>query len=175
MARLTEQTKTLILADYHTGDYSQRKLAEKHNVSIGTINKLTKEIDPKNEHLVNAQTTILKAQSILPNEQMNAIMNTANDKARRANLVFGVIENAVKKNNEILEHGYVEDKLNVGDGMQKFDDRKINPKEVKEIMDSSISAGKAFGIIEEKPSVQIANQNNQTNEIVGYGVKTIGD
>jgi len=46
---LSDKEKSLIIADYKTGQYSQRELAKKHNVSIGTVNKLTKDIDTTNE------------------------------------------------------------------------------------------------------------------------------
>ncbi|NBL01191.1 MAG: glutamyl-tRNA amidotransferase, partial [Erysipelotrichia bacterium] len=55
MARLTDHDKKLLIADYHTNKYSQRDLAKKYNTSIGTVNNLTKEVSPQNEHLVNAQ------------------------------------------------------------------------------------------------------------------------
>lgn len=96
MARLTDNAKELILADYHTNKYSQRDLAKKHNVSVGTISKLTKEIEPLNEHLVNAQTSIIRANEELNSEQMNAVMNTSHDIVRRENLVYGASEKIVK-------------------------------------------------------------------------------
>ena len=68
MARLTDHDKKLLIADYHTNKYSQRDLAKKYNISIGTVNNLTKEITPQNEHLVNAQISILSAKAILPPE-----------------------------------------------------------------------------------------------------------
>jgi len=46
MAKLTEHDKKLLIADYHTNKYSQRELAKKYNVSLGTVSNLTKEISP---------------------------------------------------------------------------------------------------------------------------------
>ncbi len=97
MARLSDSEKKLILADYHTNKYSQRELAKKHSVSVGTISKLTKEVNPQNEHLVNAQTSVIRASEELQSEQMNAIMNTSMDIVRREGLIFGNAEKLAKK------------------------------------------------------------------------------
>lgn len=168
MARLTQDTKDKILADYHTNKFSQRELSKKYNVSIGTVNKLTKEVSPQNEHLVNAQIALLEGQSQLPNEQMNAIMNTANDEVRRRGLVFGGVEKAVQKMNKIIEDGYIEDKLNIGDGMQKFEQRKLNTTDVKNAIDGYDKASITLGVNQRHANTIIANSNNQqtNNEIV---------
>ncbi len=68
-----------MLADYKTSQFSQRGLAKKYSVSVGTVSKLTKDVFPKNEHVHNAQVVVLLASAALPPEEMNAIMNTAKD------------------------------------------------------------------------------------------------
>ena len=88
MARLlSDKEKSLIIADYKTGQYSQRELSKKHNVSIGTVNKLTKDIEASNEHIVNAQKSVLIANVTLTNDEMNAVMNAAADKFRREGII----------------------------------------------------------------------------------------
>ena len=103
MARLTDNEKSLLLADYKTNKYSQRDLSKKYNVSLGTVSKMTKEVIPNNEHIVNAQLSVLKAKAELPDIEMNAIMNTAQDELRRKNLVYGVSERIISKANEMLD------------------------------------------------------------------------
>ena len=97
MARLTDNDRKLILADYHTGEYTQRELSKRHSVSVGTISKITKEKTVQNEHIMNAQVTVLRAKKELPNEQMNAIMNAAQDKERRERLIYGNAEKLADK------------------------------------------------------------------------------
>jgi len=160
VARLTDEDKKLILADYHTGNYSQRELAKKHNVSIGTINKLTKEVVPQNEHLVNAQTTILKAQSELPNEQMNAIMNTATDKARRMGLIFGGLEKLAQLTSNNLDKNKAQ-KVVTGKFGADVVETELQSSDLKNYADVLEKTGKSLGVIETTPSVQIANQNVQ--------------
>ncbi len=93
MARIiSDKEKSLLIADYKTGKFSQRELSKKHNMSIGTVNNITKDLEATNEHLVNAQIALLTAKEILPNEQMNAVMNTAQDIIRREGLIFNNAE-----------------------------------------------------------------------------------
>ena len=55
MPRLTDKNRDAILADYHTkANIVNENIASKHNVSLGTINNITKEVIPCNEHLVEA-------------------------------------------------------------------------------------------------------------------------
>ena len=145
MARLNDNQRDLILADYHTGKYSQRKLANKYNVSLGTINNLTKEIDPKNEHLVNAQISILSAKSELPNEQLNAILNTAQELAFNKGLVFNVTQKALKKLNTIV-------------------DTVESPDDIKTIIEASDRASLTLGVNPRfAPKTDINLSNNQQN------------
>ena len=103
MARLTENDKKLIVADYHTGKFSQRDLAKRFNVSLGTISNLTKDIEPQNEHLVNAQLSVLSAKAELPNEQMNAVLNTAQELSLNKGLCFGVTQKALRIADKLLD------------------------------------------------------------------------
>ncbi len=162
MARLTEVAIDKILSDYHTNKYSQRELSKKHSVSLGTISKLTKEVNPKNEHIVNAQIEVLKGESELSDTEMNAVMNTANKEARRLNLVFGAVEKAVKKMDDIIESGYVEDKINVGDGMQKFEKRALNTSDVKSAIDGYDKASVTLKVSDRFANSQVV-VNTQTN------------
>ena len=73
MAKITEQSKSLILADFHTGQFTQRKLAKKHKISVASINKIVGGMDAKHEQKVN---TILTAHSELMGEdeqEVNAV------------------------------------------------------------------------------------------------------
>ena len=57
MARLTDDQRERILAEFHVGT-SQNELAKRFEVSPATINKLCKGIEPKNVDKVNALTRI---------------------------------------------------------------------------------------------------------------------
>lgn len=171
--RLTDKEKKLLLADYHTNNFSQRDLAKKYNVSVGTVSKLTKEVDPQNEHIVNAQVSVLRASSELENEQMNAIMNTAQDIIRRENLVFGALEKTAKITADMLEANKTFEKVNVGMGCQNLEPRELNMQDVKLASETLNNVGKGLGIISTRPDVAIQN-NVETEETPSININIAG-
>lgn len=175
MARLTEQKKKDILNKFHLG-WSQNKLAKEFEVSPATINRMCKGLEPKLVNEVNSQIAINSSLAEESECQVNAFDKEVNTRMRRMGLVFGVLENALKKNSEILKDGTVEEKINIGDGMQNFQARKLNPKETKELIDGTVSVGKAFGVIEDKANTTInnTNANQQNNEVVPQFNLTVG-
>lgn len=82
MARLTDKQKELILADFHTGQYSQRKLASKYKVSVSTINGLTKGLEPENEHIVDAIVSANTALAEKSEHEANAVRDIAEERTR---------------------------------------------------------------------------------------------
>jgi hypothetical protein len=142
---LSEKDKSLIIADFKTGQYSQRQLAKKHNVSSGTVNGLTKNLDTSNEHLVNAQIAILSAKDNLPDEQMNAVMNAALVKAKREGLIFGNAEKLASKINIMT-------------------DQAESPMEIKTLSEANMTLGKSLGVIEQ--FAKSGDVNVQTNTAV---------
>lgn len=163
MARLTDHQKELILADYHTGKYSQRKLAEKHSVSIGTINKITKEEIPQNEHLVNAQISLTTAKAYLTNEQMNAIMNTAKDEIFNKGLIENATQLNIIKTTEYLSKGVKLDKVNIGGGEQKHVEVGLAADDFKQCQDAIDKASLTLGVNQRSASANITNTNAQQN------------
>lgn len=52
MAKITDEIKEKILADFHTGKYTIRELGKKYDVSHTTVMKMTKGLEPKNKEKV---------------------------------------------------------------------------------------------------------------------------
>ena len=73
MARLTDEQRELILADFHTGQYSQRQLATLHKVSSRTINILVRDIEPKHKDKVNTSIAIKTALAEESKHEVNAV------------------------------------------------------------------------------------------------------
>ena len=70
MARLTEDQRECILADFHTGHFSIRQLADKYETSHTTVNKLTKGVEPKHKEKVD---TIVSIKSSLAEESLQEV------------------------------------------------------------------------------------------------------
>jgi len=159
MARLTQDTKDKILADYHVGK-SQNQLAKDYECSPATINKICKGVTPKYSDKVNSVVAIKTELNSESEYQSECFEREVNAKLRRANLVYGGVEKALKKMTEIVESGYVEDKINVGDGMQKFEQRKLNTTDVKNALDGYDKASITLGVNQRHANTVIANTNN---------------
>ena len=167
MAKLSDYDKKLLLADYHTNKYSQRELAKKYNVSIGTVNNLTKEVTPQNEHLVNAQISILSAKSILPIEHLNAILNTAQEEVYNKGLVTNASQLNLIRTTQYLANNKKLEKRGVGDGVQIFEEVGLGADDFKQCQDAIDKASITLKVNERHAPKQDINLTNaQQNNIV---------
>lgn len=73
---MAKYDKDALLADYHTGSYSQRELAKKYGVSNGTVSSVTKGIYKKTERLVNKKLEVIQESSELTEQELNAVEHT---------------------------------------------------------------------------------------------------
>jgi len=166
MARLTEHDKKLLIADYHTNKYSQRELAKKYNISLGTVSNLTKEISPQNEHIVNAQITILTAKAILPVEHLNAILNTAQEEIYNKNLITNATQLNLVRTMEYLSKNQKLEKINVGDGVQNFEPVGLGADDFKYCQDTIDKASITLGINPRHANTNIKVDNNNLQQEV---------
>jgi len=185
MARLTDREKNKLLADYHTGKYTQRALVKKYEVSIGTVNKITKEVKPQNEHLVNAQISLLSAKALMSDEQMNAIVNTAKDEFMNKGLVENAAQLSLIRKTEILSENKKEaivKNISYNTDGKREESHEImsvvlSPDDLK-ALDDGIDKASLTLRVNKRHSTQIINNTNaqqNNNEIVGYNVRTIKD
>ncbi|MGB5793099.1 hypothetical protein [Poseidonibacter sp.] len=165
MARLTDTKREDIKNALMLGD-SQYKVSQQFEVSSATVNKIFKSIPieelDKLKGIVKEEVAIKSKLSGESERLVKAFDTKVNDELRRANLVFGGVEKAVQKMNEIINDGYVEDKINVGDGMQKFENRKLNTTDIKNAIDGYDKASVTLGVNERFSNSQI-NVNTQNN------------
>jgi len=97
MARLTNEDREKILADFHTGQFSKNELAKKYKTSHTTINKLTKGIEPKNKTIVSTQIAHRTALSEQSFKEVSAVETIVDEKTKH--LVF--FQNSALKNQEL--------------------------------------------------------------------------
>ncbi len=178
MAKLTDNNKSLLIADYHTGKFSQRELAKKYDVSLGTVSKLTKEVNPQNEHLVNAQITVLSAKAMIPPEQMNAIMNTAQEIVYNQGLVTNATQLNLVRMTQCISDNVKSEKINVGMGAQQFQMVELGSSDYLNLQSAIDKAAITLKVADRhapKSDINITQgqQNNNTPEIVGYGVRVL--
>ena len=175
MARLTEHDKKLLLADYHTNKYSQRDLAKKYNVSLGTINNLTKEVTPQNEHLVNAQISILTAKSILPIEHLNAILNTAQEEIYNKSLITNATQLNLVRTMEYLSNNKKLEKVSSGAGIQELVEVGLGSDDFKQCQDAIDKASITLGVNQRHANAPTINNANLTNNETTMQINIVRD
>jgi gatB/yqey family protein len=164
MAKITNEIKEKILADFHTGKFSQRELAKKYNASKTTIANLTKGLTPKNDRLVEAQISLLSAQSSLTTTEMTAIMTAAKDEAYNRGLIFNATQKNLAKITEMLDKNTKYEKVGVGDGVQNFEPVELNANDYKALQDAIDKASLTLGVNQRAASTTINNANVQQSE-----------
>lgn len=98
MARLTDEDKELILADYHTGYYTNRELAKKYNTSHVTIGKMVKELEPKHKDKVTTLIATKRALSEESYQEVTAIDKVVTEQTKHLKLIN---DNATKLANKL--------------------------------------------------------------------------
>ena len=165
MAKLTDHDKILLIADYHTNKYSQRELAKKYNTSLGTVNNITKEITPQNEHLVNAQVAIISAKAILPIEHLNAILNTAQEEVYNKSLITNATQLNLVRTMEYLSNNKKLEKVGLGDGVQGFETVGLGADDFKQCQDTIDKASITLGVNQRHASSAVINNANVQQEV----------
>ena len=103
MARLTDKDRELILADYHTGQYTNRDLAKKYNTSHVTVGKMVKELDPKYKEIVTTQVAINRELEDATFQEVTSVTNEVNKLTKYTNLVNRIQEKALDKAEVMLD------------------------------------------------------------------------
>ncbi len=87
MARLTDDDRELILADYHTGHYTIRELAVKHDVGKTTIANLCKDIEPKNRTNVDTLIAVHVDMAEQSGQEVDSIKQVVDKKTEHLKLI----------------------------------------------------------------------------------------
>ncbi|CUU89289.1 Uncharacterised protein [Campylobacter hyointestinalis] len=158
---LDERIKKELIADYLTGRYSQRELAKKYKVSLGSVNNLTRDLNTSNADLVTAQANLLIAKNELPIEQMNAIIETAYDEVYSKQLIQKTTHLNLQRINETLEKNTKMSKISIGDGMQNLEPTPLEMLDYKIAQDAIDKASLTLGINQRHAKTEInANASN---------------
>ena len=171
MAKLTDRKRNNIVAKWKTGVYTQRELAKTYNVDVATINKIVKEIPKENADLVEAGVVFENAKRSTKSQQEISEINKAieyrlkkefsedNKRVKVYDLSYKLIDVV----EDLLKNKKVKEKINVGIGVQEFQERDLNTSDVKNISDTISQIGKTLSVVDNKETV-INNANVQENK-----------
>lgn len=177
MAKLTDRQKEeLQLLSIEVNEegkkkYTQQQLADKFGISKGMVNRYIKEKVNKVNKIVTDEVRIIGEYENLQNEKSKLLTkseqievnNQIKSKLYYKGRIFNQIESALDTNDDILENGYVEEKINIGDGVQKFDKRTLNTNDTYNIVKTADTALIALDIVPRHgKSVEVNNQNTNT-------------
>ena len=136
---MAKYDKELLLADYHTGDYSQRQLAKKHKISNGTVANLTKGLGKKNERLIQKKVEVAQELELLNEQELSAVEHSVKFKLDMLKDIEKFSYSAMNKANDLVKlsdsgndfKAVVEgvDKLSI---MTKINDRHSKPVSVQQ-------------------------------------------
>ncbi len=177
MARLSKEQWEELKADYVTGAYTLEMLAKKYGIAKGSISKKAKKegwkkIDTKvTAELVEIEKGNKRKQEIIKETKKETGVNPK--KFERAIKEISDIRDyihslqylAAQKVKETLEEGKVEEIATVSGEMGEIRvvERKLNPRELKSLVDAIDKAGQTLGVVPRFNS-QVNIQNNQTVE-----------
>jgi len=168
MARLTDKKRDDILAEFHVGT-SQYQLARDFSVSTATINKICKGLTPKLKDKVKGQVAINTFLQHESERQVKAFETAVSTQERRANLVYGASEKLLQVTQELVYSNKTVERVNVGDGMQSFQERELNATDLKNIADTIDKTSVTLGVNQRHANSQVtvnntnAQQNNDSN------------
>lgn len=147
MARLTDEQKEQIVADFHVGK-SQNELAKIYQVSKATINKLCKGMTPKHLEKVNTLTRIKTELAAESEQQVNAVHREVDERTRHLAYFNDASYRVTQKALQILDER--------GD---------ISPADVRHV--SEVVAKQREGVLGKAPdtAIQINNSVEQPREI----------
>jgi len=98
MARLTNEDRELILADFHTGQFSIRELAIKHTIGKTTIANICKGIEPKNKIIVDTLVAVHTELSEQSGQEVDSVQKIVDKKTEHLKLIN---DNATKLANKL--------------------------------------------------------------------------
>lgn len=158
--------KWLEVQGFYEAGLSLAKITEKTGVDRSTISKKAKNQQwekSKNADYIKAKELIVERKSTLTveNQQLlNCADIVADDNIRRKNLVFGGMELLAQNANKYVENNKVQNTVSTKMGVDVVE-TEFQSKNYLEMANTYEKLGKSMGVVEDKASVQIANQNVQ--------------
>ena len=98
---LNQDRVAKIIAEWRTGNYTQRDLASKHRVSVGYINKYVKDVKRDTAETVNKLVQGKQELSLLDEQAVNAVNDVVHERTKHiqffTNAALKNVATAVKK------------------------------------------------------------------------------
>jgi len=190
MAKLSDRQKNNIIAKWNTGEYTKIQLAKAYKVNEKTIRDIVGKKEPMNAHIVEASVLVEKAKNSdkSPSEiqaieqavkyRLEKEFNADSNKIK----IYDVTKDIIDGVSKLIKGGKAQKVVRKGLGLGISSavpiDYDLQVEHYAKAMDTIDKASVTLKVSERHaPRTEINNNNAQqnNNEIVGYGVKTIED
>lgn len=143
---MAKYDKERLLADYHTGLFSQRELARKYGVSNGTVANLTNGLPKKNEQLLSKKVEVIQESRELTDIELSAIEHGVQFKLDLLKDIEHFSNKAMQKAKELIDNADTGadfnavvngvDKLSI---LTKINDRHAKPAQIQQNTQNNVS------------------------------------
>lgn len=150
-----ESTLKRVVADWRTGEYSQRDLAAKYKMSPGYVAKICKGAHKDCEQVVSAGLVYKQGLASVEPEVASAIDNAVSNKLRIAGMVNSFVEKAINRASQLLDDspgGFdlkalteAVDRVSITAGINE---RHAKPSIITNASQTNIDVGKLSGMTE---------------------------
>jgi transposase-like protein len=99
---MAKYNKEALLADYHTGQYTIRELADKHKISRSTVGNITNGLDKKNKELIDKKVEVIQASALLTGQELDAVNHSVQFKIDLLRDIERFSNKAMAKANDLI-------------------------------------------------------------------------
>ncbi len=155
--------------EYFEAGLSLSEIHLKTNISRPQISKRSKkecwEKGNEKKHLISTAISLATKKETLKETALDVHNELVAVGIRRANLVYGASEKLLKQTTSMIDENVTAEKVNMGDGTQKFAKRRLNSSDLKNLSDTIDKASITLGVNQRHATgqVQITNTNAQQN------------
>lgn len=155
--------------EYFEAGLSLSEIVLRTEISKAQISKKSKaenwEKGNIKKQIISHAVEVATTKETLNETALNVHNELVQEQLRRIGLLYNGVEKAVKKMTALIEHGKIEEKINVGDGVQRFEERKLNTSDIKNAIDGFDKASITLGVNERfSNKVEVNNANVQEIE-----------
>ena len=157
---------------YYEAGLTLREIEKRTGINNSSISKKAKNQQWRhgcNIDYIKAKETIAVKKSAINQQAIACADEVADDNIRRQNLVFNASEKLLQRTQQLISSNKTIEKVNVGDGIQSFQERELNTADLKNLADTVDKASITLGVNQRHANSQVtvnntnAQQNNDNN------------
>jgi len=174
---ISTKKKNIIIAMWKTGEFkSATSIAKHYKISTKTAQKIISETSQDNEAIVDlgVQYEMAKKSTKNPHE-INTIEKVVEERVKASNFIYDLTNLNLGQLGKHLTSNKKLEKINVGDGVQNFEEVGLGTSDYKNAQETIDKASITLGVNQRHANQQInvstQNNMNQVTEVTKENVK----